>query len=74
MHLLYYYFSTPDSDSVDDSYDLTHECFHIDGTIASDSKAEVAARGGNATPHHTAHLGMRDKAQLLKADQEAQLL
>jgi hypothetical protein len=37
MHPLYYYFSAPDSDSADDNYDPTRECFHIDGTIASDS-------------------------------------
>jgi hypothetical protein len=43
MHLSYYYFGAPDSDTVDDSYDPTHECFHIDGTVASDSEAEVAA-------------------------------
>jgi hypothetical protein len=27
MHPSYYYFGTPDSDSADDSYDLTRECF-----------------------------------------------
>jgi hypothetical protein len=31
MHPSYYYFGTPDSDSTDDSYDPTRECFHIDG-------------------------------------------
>jgi hypothetical protein len=31
MHPSYYYFGVPDSDSADDSYDPTHECFHIDG-------------------------------------------
>jgi hypothetical protein len=71
---LYYYFGTPDFDSADDSYDPTRECFHIDGAIASDSEAEAAARGGNPTPSHTALHGTRDEAQLLKADQGAQLV
>jgi hypothetical protein len=57
MHPSYYYFGTPDSDSADDSYDPTRECFHIDGAIASDSEAEAAAEGGNATPSHVTHLG-----------------
>jgi hypothetical protein len=33
MHPSYYYFGSSDSDSADDSYDLTCECFHIDGAI-----------------------------------------
>jgi hypothetical protein len=37
MHPLYYYFGAPDFDSIDDTYDPTHECFNIDGAIASDS-------------------------------------
>jgi hypothetical protein len=37
MHPLYYYFSALDSDSTDDTYDLTRECFNIDGAIALDS-------------------------------------
>jgi hypothetical protein len=52
MHPLYYYFGAPDSDSTDDSYDLTYECFHIDGAIASDSEAEVDVERRNATPPH----------------------
>jgi hypothetical protein len=31
MHPLYYYFGTPDSDSAEDTYDPTRECFNIDG-------------------------------------------
>jgi hypothetical protein len=50
MHPSYYYFGAPDSDSADDNYDPTRECFQIDGAIPSDSEAEVAAGGG--TPHH----------------------
>jgi hypothetical protein len=71
MHPSYYYFGAPDSNSTNDSYDLTHECFQIDGAIASDSEAEVAARERNATLPHAAHPG--DDAQLLKADQGVQL-
>jgi hypothetical protein len=33
MHPLYYYFGAPDFDSADDTYDLTRECFNIDGAI-----------------------------------------
>jgi hypothetical protein len=68
MHPLYYYFGTPDFDSADDSYDPTRECFHIDGTIALDSKAEAVAGGGNATPPHATHPSVQDGAQLLEAD------
>jgi hypothetical protein len=74
MHPLYYYFDVPDSDSTDDSYDPTRECFHIDGTITSDSEAETAIGGGNATPPHGVHPGAQDGAQLLEADQGAQLV
>jgi hypothetical protein len=74
MHPSYYYFGAPDSDSADDSYDLTRECFHIDGTITSDSEAEAAAGEGNATPPHATHPSAWDRAQLLEADQGAQLV
>jgi hypothetical protein len=50
MHLLYYYFGTPDSDSADDTYDPTRECFNIDGAIESDSEDEAAIGGRNAMP------------------------
>jgi hypothetical protein len=73
MHLSYYYFGAPDSDSVDDSYDPTRECFYIDGAIASDLEAEVAVGGRNATPPHVEPPGARDGAQFLDADQGAQL-
>jgi hypothetical protein len=49
MHPSYYYFGALDSDSADDSYDPTRECFHIDGAIASDLEAKAAAGGRNAT-------------------------
>jgi hypothetical protein len=71
MHSSYYYFGALDSDSTDDSYDPTCECLHIDGTIVSDSEAEAAAGGGNATPSHAMHPGAWDEAQLLEADQGA---
>jgi hypothetical protein len=74
MHLSYYYFDAPNSDSADDSYDPTHECFQIDGAIALDLEVELATRGGNATPSHAVHPGMRDGAQLLEVDQGAQLV
>jgi hypothetical protein len=63
----------PDSNSTNDSYDPTRECFHIDGVIASDSEAEAAAGGGNATPSNVMLLVVWDKAQLFEADQGAQL-
>jgi hypothetical protein len=37
IHPSYYYFGAPDSDSADDTYDPTRECFNIDGATASDS-------------------------------------
>jgi hypothetical protein len=74
MHPSYYYFSAPNSDFADDSYDPTRECFHIDGTITSDSEVEVATGGGNATPPHVVHPGVRDEAQLLEVDQGAQFV
>jgi hypothetical protein len=69
MHPSYYYFGAPDSDSADDNYDLTRECTHIDGTVASDLEAEAADGGGNATPPHAVHPDVQDGAQLLEADQ-----
>jgi hypothetical protein len=74
MHPSYYYFGAPDSDSTDDSYDPTRECFHIDGAIASDLEAKVVAGEGNATPPHAVLPGARDDTQLLEADQGAQLV
>jgi hypothetical protein len=50
MHLLYYYFGAQDSNSADDTYDLTRECFNIDGAITSDSKDEAAIEGRNMPP------------------------
>jgi hypothetical protein len=50
MHMLYYYFGTPDSDSTDDTYDPTHECFNIDRAIALNLEDEVVIGGRNATP------------------------
>jgi hypothetical protein len=72
MHSSYYYFGTPDSDSTDDSYDSTRECFNIDGAIASDSEHEAAIGGRNATPPHVEPPGAGDEAQFL-ANQGVQL-
>jgi hypothetical protein len=71
MHLLYYYFGAPDSDSTDDTYDPTHECFNIDGAIASDSEDEAAIEGRN-TPPQVELPAEQDEAQF-HADQEMQL-
>jgi hypothetical protein len=73
MHPSYYYFGAPDSDSADDSYDPTRECFHIDGAIVSDLEAEAAVGGGNAMPPHVESPDARDEAQFLGVDQGAQL-
>jgi hypothetical protein len=71
MHLLYYYFDAPDSDSADDTYDPTRECFNIDGAIASDSEDEAAV-GGRNMPPQVELPAARDEAQFL-ADQGMQL-
>jgi hypothetical protein len=47
---LYYYFGALDSDSANDTYDPTRECFNIDGAIASDSEDEAAVEGRNTPP------------------------
>jgi hypothetical protein len=72
MHPLYYYFGAPDSDSADDTYDPTRECFNIDGAIASDSEDEAAVGGRNATPPQVEPLAAQDEAEFL-ADQGMQL-
>jgi hypothetical protein len=72
MHPLYYYFGTPDSDSADDTYDPTRECFNIDGAIASDLEDEAAVGGRNATPPQVEPPATRDEAQFL-TDQGMQL-
>jgi hypothetical protein len=65
MHPLYYYFSTPYSDYTDDTYDLTRECFNIDGAITSDLEDEAAFGGRNATPPQVEPPTTRDEAQFL---------
>jgi hypothetical protein len=72
MHPLYYYFDAPDSDSTDDTYDLTRECFNIDGAIVSDSEDEAAVGGRNAMPPQVKPPAAQDEAQFL-ADQGMQL-
>jgi tyrosyl-tRNA synthetase len=71
MHPLYYYFSAPDSDFADDTYDPTRKCFNIDGAIASDSEDEAAV-GGRNTPPQVELPAERDEAQFL-VDQGMQL-
>jgi tyrosyl-tRNA synthetase len=71
MHPLYYYFGAPDSDSADNTYDPTRECFNIDGAIASDSEDEAAV-GGRNTPPQVELPAERDEAQFL-TDQGMQL-
>jgi hypothetical protein len=72
MHPLYYYFGAPDSDSADDSYDPTCECFNIDGAIASDSEDEAVIGGRNAMPPRVEPPAAWDEAQFL-TDQGMQL-
>jgi tyrosyl-tRNA synthetase len=71
MHPSYYYFGAPDSDSTDDTYDPTRECFNIDGASTSDSEDEAAVEGRNTLPQ-VELLAERDEAQFL-ADQGMQL-
>jgi hypothetical protein len=67
----YYYFSAPDSDSADNTYDPTRECFNIDEASASESEDEEAVEGRH-TPPHVELPAERDKAQFL-VDQGMQL-
>jgi hypothetical protein len=46
MHPSYYYFGAPDSDSADDTYDPTRECFNIDVVSTSDSKERHPSKEG----------------------------
>jgi hypothetical protein len=71
MHPSYYYFGALDSDSADDTYDPTHECFNIDEASASDSEDEAAIEGRN-TPPQVELPDEQDEAQFL-ADQGMQL-
>jgi hypothetical protein len=50
IHPSYYYFGAPDSDSADDTYDPTHECFNIDGVSTSDLEDEAPVEGRNTSP------------------------
>jgi hypothetical protein len=67
----YYYFGAPDSDSADDTYDLTRECFNIDVESTSESEDEELVEGRH-TPPHVELPAERDDPQFL-ADQGAQL-
>jgi hypothetical protein len=67
----YYYFGAPDSDSADDTYDPTRECFNIDEASASESEDEEPVEGRH-TPPHVELPAEQDEAQFL-ADQGMQL-
>jgi hypothetical protein len=71
MHPSYYYFGALDSDSADDTYDPTRECFNIDGASMSDSEDEAPIEGRNMPPRVELPTE-RDEAQFL-ADQGMQL-
>jgi hypothetical protein len=64
MHPLYYYFGALDSNSADDTYDPTRECFNIDRAITSDSEDEAAV-GGRNMPPQVKLPAERDEAQFL---------
>jgi hypothetical protein len=67
----YYYFGAPDSDSADDTYDSTRECFNIDVESTSESEDEEPVEGRH-TPPHVELPAERDDPQFL-ADQGMQL-
>jgi hypothetical protein len=67
----YYYFGAPDSDSADDTYDPTRECFNIDVESTLESEDEEPVEG-RYTPPHVELPAERDNPQFL-ADQGAQL-
>jgi tyrosyl-tRNA synthetase len=71
MHSSYYYFGAPDSNSADDTYDLTREFFNIDGASASDSEDKAAVEGRNTPPQLELPVE-RNEAQFLM-DQGMQL-
>jgi hypothetical protein len=71
MHPSNYYFGALDSDSADDTYDPTRECFNIDGASASDWEDEAPVEGRN-TPPQVELPTEWDEAQFL-ADQGMQL-
>jgi hypothetical protein len=64
MHPLYYYFGALDSDSANDTYDPTRECFNIDGAITSDLEDEAVV-GGRNTPPQVELPAEQDEAQFL---------
>jgi hypothetical protein len=67
----YYYFGAPDSDSADDTYDPTHECFNVDVESTLELEEEEPVKGRH-TPPHVELPAERDEAQFL-ADQGMQL-
>jgi hypothetical protein len=67
----YYYFGAPDSDSADDTYDLTRECFNVDEASTLESEDEEPVEGRHMPPH-VERPAERDEAQFL-ADQGMQL-
>jgi DNA-binding transcriptional MerR regulator len=67
----YYYFGASDSNSADDTYDLTRECFNIDVESTSELEDEELVEGRH-TPPHVELPAEQDEAQFL-ADQGMQL-
>jgi hypothetical protein len=49
--LSYYYIGAPDSDSADDTYDPTRECFNVDVESTSESEDEEPVEGRHTPPH-----------------------
>jgi hypothetical protein len=67
----YYYIGAPDSDSADDTYDSTHECFNVNVESTSESEDEEPIEGRH-TPPHVELPAEQDEAQFL-TDQGMQL-
>jgi hypothetical protein len=67
----YYYFGAPDSNSADDTYDPTRECFNVDVESTSESEEEEPVEGRH-TPPHVELPAEQAEAQFL-ADQGMQL-
>lgn len=71
--LYYFYFSRPNPNSTNDCYDPTRECFHIDGTFATDSDPEAAeVERVDRTPPPGAHPPTQEGA-LPHGDDDAQV-
>jgi hypothetical protein len=67
----YCYFGAPDSNSADDTYDPTRECFNVDEASTLESEDEKPVEGRHMPPHVELP-AERDEAQFL-VDQGMQL-